>query len=62
MHAAALALATKVDRGEMSREDATSQLVQVQLVTLGDQRNSASMQDAATPAFDTKNDDADEEE
>ena len=44
LHADALALATKVDHGEMSRENATLQLVQMQFVT----RNSAAMQEAAT--------------
>jgi len=48
MHATALALATKVDRGEMSREDATLQLVQMQLMTLANKRNSAAVQDAAS--------------
>ena len=39
LHADALALATKVDHGEMSRENATLQLVQMQFVT----RNSAAI-------------------
>jgi hypothetical protein len=47
MHAAALALSTKVERGEISREEATLQLVQMQFVTLADQRNSAAVQGAA---------------
>jgi hypothetical protein len=38
IRAEAIALATKVDRGEMSREDATLQLVQMQLTTM--ERNS----------------------
>jgi hypothetical protein len=37
-HAEAIALATKVDRGEMSREDAILQLVQMQLTTMEPQQ------------------------
>jgi hypothetical protein len=44
IHAEAIALATKVDRGEMSREDATLQLVQMQLTTM--ERNSTTVENA----------------
>jgi len=49
IRAAALALATKVDRGEMSREGATLQLVQMQFGTLADHR--AAVQGAAPDAL-----------
>jgi len=41
LHAAALALAAKVDRSEMSRERATLQLAQMQFVNFADQHSSA---------------------
>jgi len=51
LHAAALTLATQVDRGEMSREEATLHLAQMQFVALADQRNSAAVQGAAPEAL-----------
>jgi hypothetical protein len=48
LHAAALMLAKKVDRGEMSKEEATLELVQMELMSSDDQHKM--VQGAATEA------------